>query len=181
MTDSKHRLAELNPVSSDPLELRAAFGCFPSGVTAVCAIGDDGKPVGMAASSFVSVSVDPPLVGICIQQTSTSWPRLRGVARLGLSVLAQGQEHACLRLSGKGDRFSAIEWLPTDDGAVFVPGASVWLDCSIFKEVGAGDHSIIMLQIHRLHTDAGVAPLVFHGSQFRRLEAVAPSAPPTSE
>lgn len=181
MTELKKRGAELNPVSSDPRELRAAFGCFPSGVTALCAVGGDGHPVGMAASSFVSLSLDPPLVAVCIQKTSTSWPRLRMLDRLGLSVLAQNQEHACVRLSGKGDRFSAIDWVSTDGGAVFVPGAAVWLECSLFDEVAAGDHTIAMLEIHRLHAEVGVAPLVFHDSRFHRLEAAAASGPPSGE
>jgi flavin reductase (DIM6/NTAB) family NADH-FMN oxidoreductase RutF len=136
----------------------------------VCGVDTDGDPVGMAASSFVSLSLDPPLVAVCMQNTSTSWPRLRRLRRLGLSVLAQDQEDACVRLSGKGDRFSDIEWVSTADGAVFVPGASVWLECSLFEEVAAGDHAIAMLEIHRLHTDVSVSPLVFHRSEFRRLE-----------
>src|SRR3546814_7956938 len=59
-----------------PAQLRAAFGCFPSGITAVCAL-IDGKPVGMAASSFTSVSLDPPLVSVCIQNRSKTWRQLR--------------------------------------------------------------------------------------------------------
>lgn len=170
MADPKQRVTELNPISTDRRVLRTAFGSFPSGVTAVCGVGADGDPVGMAASSFVSLSLDPPLVAVCMQKTSTSWPRLRRLRRLGLSVLAQDQEDACVRLSGKGDRFSDIDWVSTADGAVFVSGASVWLECSLFNEVPGGDHTIAMLEIHRLHTEPGVAPLVFHGSAFRRLE-----------
>ena len=66
----------------DEGELRRVFGCFPSGVIAVCAI-VDGEPVGMAASSFTSVSVAPALVSICVQNTSTTWPRLRSAAEAG--------------------------------------------------------------------------------------------------
>ena len=65
---------ELRDCPVDGTELRRAFGCFPSGVTAVCAI-IDGEPVGMAASSFTSVSIDPPLASICVQKSSTTWPR----------------------------------------------------------------------------------------------------------
>jgi flavin reductase (DIM6/NTAB) family NADH-FMN oxidoreductase RutF len=138
MPDSKTLAAGLDPIS-DPLALRAAFGCFPSGVIAVCALEGDGRPVGMAASAFVSLSLDPPLVAISLQRTSTSWPRLRKSERLGLSVLGQDQEHACERLSGKGDRFGAIEWMPTGTGAVMIGGASAWLECQLFDEVSAGD------------------------------------------
>lgn len=91
-------------------QLRRAFGCFPSGVTAVCAL-VDGEPVGMAASSFTSVSVSPPLVSVCIQNISSTWPKLRRRPRLGLSVLAEGHDAACARLASKdGDRFADVGW-----------------------------------------------------------------------
>jgi flavin reductase (DIM6/NTAB) family NADH-FMN oxidoreductase RutF len=177
MGDSKDIAAMLNPIS-DSVMLRAAFGCFPSGVIAVCALDLDGRPVGMAASAFVSLSLDPPLVAISFQRTSTSWPRLRQIERLGLSVLGQDHEHVCARLSGKGDRFGAIEWMSTGTGAVLIGGASAWLECALFDEVSAGDHTLAMLQIHRLRTDPGVAPLVFHASRFRRLATDVPTVAP---
>jgi flavin reductase (DIM6/NTAB) family NADH-FMN oxidoreductase RutF len=167
--DSKDLTDQLNPIA-DPLVLRSAFGCFPSGVIAVCALDADGRPVGMAASAFVSLSLDPPLVAISIQRTSTSWPRLRRIDRLGVSVLAQEHEDICLRLSGQGDRFAAVDWSSTSTGAVLIEGASVWLECALFDEVPAGDHTLAILQIDRLRTDAAIAPLVFHASRFRRLE-----------
>lgn len=150
--------------------MRRTFACFPSGVTAVCGLEQKGVPVGMAASSFISVSLDPPLVAICIQQTSTSWPRLRKLDHIGLSVLGQGQERECLSLASKGpDRFAAVDWSADAHGAVFVHGAAVWLDCSQYREVSAGDHIIVLLRINLAHTDSSVAPLVFHASRFRRL------------
>jgi flavin reductase (DIM6/NTAB) family NADH-FMN oxidoreductase RutF len=158
---------ELAPVTSEA-QLRQAFGCFPSGVTAVCAI-DGEVPVGMAASSFTSVSVSPPLVSVCIQRTSETWPKLRDHARLGLSVLAEGQDEACVRLSTKkGDRFAGVSWVTGPDDSVFIQGASAWLECSLHDELPAGDHVIALLRIHRLRT-ADAPPLVFHGSRFRRL------------
>ncbi|MEU4245861.1 flavin reductase family protein [Amycolatopsis sp. NPDC026612] len=163
-------MIELQPVTSES-RLREAFGCFPSGVTAVCAL-IDGVPHGMAASSFTSVSLAPPLVSICIQRTSSTWPRLRDRRRLGLSVLAEGQDEACLRLSARqGDRFRDVEWEPGPHSSVFISGSSAWLECSLHEEVLAGDHLIALLRIHGLHT-AETPPLVFHGSRFRRLAAV---------
>ena len=153
-------------------QLRRAFGCFPSGVTAVCAE-VDGTPVGLAASSFTSVSVEPPLVSVCMQHSSTTWPVLREQARLGLSVLAEGHDDVCARLASKrGDRFAGTDWIATPEGGVFVHGATAWLDCSIHAAVPAGDHDIVLLRVHGLRVDATVAPLVFHGSRFRRLVAV---------
>lgn len=149
--------------------LRRALACFPSGVAAVCTE-VDGTAVGLAASSFTSVSMQPPLVSVSVRHASTTWPALRTGRRLGLSVLAEGQETICRQLAGPTDsRFSAAEWLSTTEGSVFVVGAALWLDCSIHAEVPAGDHDVVLLQIHRLRVEPDVAPLVFHDSRFRRL------------
>ena len=69
--------------------LRASFACFPSGVAAVCAL-IDGEPVGMVMSSFTSVSLDPPLVSVCVDLNSSTWPRLRSAPWLGVSILGEG-------------------------------------------------------------------------------------------
>jgi flavin reductase (DIM6/NTAB) family NADH-FMN oxidoreductase RutF len=151
-------------------ELRRVFGAFPTGVTAVAALAGGG-PLGIAASSFTSVSLDPPIVSVCTAHSSTTWPRLRQVPRVGISVLGAHQEEACRRLGGRGlDRFATLRWRATADGAVFVEGASAWLECSVFREVAVGDHDIVLLRVHELDADPAVAPLVFHGSRFRRLE-----------
>jgi flavin reductase (DIM6/NTAB) family NADH-FMN oxidoreductase RutF len=151
--------------------LRAAFANFPSGVTAVAAM-RDGVPVGLAASSFTSVSIDPPLVSVCVAVTSETWPLLRDRTRLGLSVLAEEHGPAARSLATKGiDRFAAISWHEGEAGAVFVDGSALWLSATLWKEVPAGDHEIALLQIEALWSYPDIAPLVFHGSAFRRLSA----------
>lgn len=165
-------MIELDAVTGDPVQLRRAYGCFPSGVTAVCAV-EGGVPVGIAASSFTSVSVDPALVSVCVQNSSTTWPRLRALPRLGVSVLGADQHAAAQRLAAKkGDRFAELGWVATGDGGVLVDGAVAWLDCSIHAEVPAGDHAIVLLLIHALRAEPDRAPLVFHSSRFRQLVAV---------
>jgi flavin reductase (DIM6/NTAB) family NADH-FMN oxidoreductase RutF len=165
-------MIDFEPMTADSALLRRAFGCFPSGVTAVCAT-IDGEPVGMAAASFTSVSVEPPLVSVCFQTTSSTWPRLRNVPRLGISVLAEEHGEICTHLSRKtDDRFAEVAWDRASEGGVFVHGATAWLDCSLYAEVPAGDHTVALLEIHGLRADPEVAPLVFHGSRFRRLAAL---------
>ena len=153
----------------EPLRLRRVFGSFPTGVTAIAAL-VDGTPAGLAANSFVSVSLDPPMVSVCVAHTSTTWPVLRRAARLGVSVLGAHQEHAGRQLSARGaDRFATLDWRTSPDGAVLLEGSSAWLDCSIEREIPAGDHDIVLLRVHDLDADPDVAPLVFHGSRYRRL------------
>ncbi|SEG75363.1 NADH-FMN oxidoreductase RutF, flavin reductase (DIM6/NTAB) family [Nonomuraea solani] len=157
----------------DSTQLRRAFASFPSGVTAVCTL-VDAVPVGMVCSTFTGVSLDPALVSVCVQASSTTWPLLRRQSRLGLSVLAEDQDLACRQLSRKsGDRFEGLRWENDARGGVFLPGAVAWFSCSLYEEMPAGDHAIALLEIHDLRSVASGAPLVFHGSRFRRLEAIA--------
>lgn len=152
-----------------PAVLRKAFGRFPSGVAAVCAE-VDGFPVGMVVSSFTSVSLDPPLVSICVAKTSSTWPSLRGAGKFGVNVLSAGQDIQCRQLSSKqGDRFAGVEWSLSEGGALILSGTAAWLECSLHGEFDAGDHTIVLLHVDRLGFEPEIAPLVFHDSTFHRL------------
>ncbi|OZD12574.1 flavin reductase family protein [Rhodococcus sp. 06-156-3C] len=149
--------------------LREAFAMFPSGVVALCAE-VDGVPVGMAASSFVSVSLDPPLVAVCPQNTSSTWPVLRQSDYLGVSVLGEAQGRAVSALASKtGDRFAGVDTVTADDGAIHVVGASLWLTTTVEHLYPAGDHTIAVLRIVELRMHDEHSPIIFHGSRFHRL------------
>lgn len=152
-----------------PAALREAFSHFPSAVIAVAAE-IDGTRVGLAASTFVPVSLDPPLVSFCIQNTSETWPRIRDVPLLGISVLGESHDQAARTLAAKtGDRFAGVETVSSNGGAVFVKGTGVWLESAVEQEVPAGDHTIVLMRIHEVTVHGDVAPIVFHRSGFRRL------------
>jgi flavin reductase (DIM6/NTAB) family NADH-FMN oxidoreductase RutF len=152
-----------------PASLREAFGPFPSGVIAIAAE-VDGTRVGLAASTFVPVSLDPPLVSFCVQNISTTWPKLKDVPLLGISVLGESHDEAARALAAKtGDRFAGLETVSTSGGAVFVEGTSVWLESSIEQLIPAGDHTIVILRVSDITLHGDVAPMVFHRSTFRRL------------
>ncbi|MFI9412829.1 flavin reductase family protein [Nocardia gamkensis] len=156
---------------SSPDQLRLTFGCFPSGVIAVCAE-RHGQAVGMLVSSFTSVSLDPALVSICTMNSSQTWALLRDAPRLGLSILGDEQEPMCRQLASRpADRFSGIDYERTAEGAVLVPGATAWLDCAPHEEFPAGDHTIVVLAIRGIRAHPSAHPLVFHGSRYRRLVA----------
>jgi flavin reductase (DIM6/NTAB) family NADH-FMN oxidoreductase RutF len=161
----------------DQAQLRQVFGAYPTGVAALAALVDR-EPTGIAASSFVSVSLDPPLVSVCVAHSSTTWPALRAVSRLGISVLGAHQEAASRQLSSRdGERFAELNWRSTSDGAVLLSDASAWLDCSIEREIPAGDHDIIVLRVHDLGA-TDTMPLVFHRSGYRQLQVRARCARP---
>lgn len=162
----------LDAVTADPpfddTVLRHAFGTFPSGVTAVCAL-RDGAPTGMAASSFTAVSLRPPLVSVCIARTSNTWTSLRESPRLGVSILADDQDHIAVSLAARDIyRFADLRVTHGDDGALLIDNSCLWLECSVYDQVPAGDHDIVLLEIHGL-TAFDREPLVFHGSAYRQL------------
>ncbi len=150
-------------------DLRRVFGAYPTGVAALAGtVGDD--LVGMAANSFTTVSLEPPLVSVCVAHTSSTWPILRESARIGISVLGADQEHVSRRLAARGvDRFAGVGHRRTAHGAVLLDGAAAWFECSIEQQVRAGDHDIVIFGVHDLDIAENVAPLVFHASTYRGL------------
>ena len=158
-------------IDLNPTSLREAFGHFPSGVIAIAAeIG--GTRVGLAASTFVPVSLDPPLVSFCVQNSSTTWPTLVDAPFLGISVLGESHDEAARTLAAKtGDRFAGLETTSSKHGAVFIHGTSVWLESAIEQQIPAGDHVIVVLRVNAITVHEDVPPIVFHRSTFRKLDA----------
>lgn len=156
----------------DPDRLRQAFGFFPTGVVAVAAE-VDGAVVGLAASSFTTVSLDPPLVSVNLAVTSKTWPDLRRAPHLGVTVLADHHDRVCRQLAGPVDqRFDDVAITVTEDGAVTLDEGLARFDCTVYREVDAGDHILVLLQLHAVeHVDQASpsAPLVFHRSAFGKL------------
>ncbi|WP_182379109.1 flavin reductase family protein [Nocardioides sp. WS12] len=157
----------------DPVALRRAFGVFPTGVVALAA-DVDGEPVGLAASSFTTVSLDPPLVSVSVAHTSKTWPDLRRARHFGVTVLADHHGSLCRQLSGPvAERFAGIALTVADDGAVTLDEGLVRFSCSLYREVEAGDHVIVLLKVESVdNAESGDEghPLVFHRSGFGRLE-----------
>ena len=157
----------------DPQALREAFGVFPSGVVAVAAE-VDGRQTGLAASSFTSVSLSPPLVSFSIANASKTWPDLRRAEHLGVTVLADHHGEVCRQLAGPVDqRFDGIPVTVSEDGALTLDEGLARFDCTVYREVEAGDHKIVLLRLHAVESaddgEDSSLPLVFHRSAFGRM------------
>ena len=170
ITSHSNQRAELTKVPLDPASIQVALGNVPSGVAAICAE-VDGMPVGFVASSFsVGISFEPPLVLFSAQNSSTTWPRLRDSKRVGVSILGRNQEAECLQLASRTrDRFSGLDTMVSDNGALFIGGAACFLECTVMSEIPAGDHHIVLLNVRDLAVDLEAEPLIYHRSAFRRL------------
>jgi flavin reductase (DIM6/NTAB) family NADH-FMN oxidoreductase RutF len=160
-------LTVMLPAHPDSDQIRSVFNGFPAAVGALCAV-VDGEPRGLVATSMtVGVSYDPPMVLFSVSKTSSTWPSLRRARRIGISVLGEEQGGLCRQLASKGgDRFKDVDTLAGNGGALFVGGAISWLECSIEQEVPAGDHAVVLLQVHAVGHAEQTSPLVFHRSSF---------------
>jgi flavin reductase (DIM6/NTAB) family NADH-FMN oxidoreductase RutF len=158
----------VNDTNPTPAVLRRTFSTFPSGVVALCGTDPDGNTVGMAISAFIPVSLDPPLIGVAVQNSSRTWEVLRGLPALGVSVLAASQESTARQLAAReGDRFTGIDLGNlTEGGAAFLADSVSRFDCVMESETPAGDHTMVLLRIRAISQSFDVTPLVFHQSAF---------------
>ena len=158
----------VNDIDPTPEALRRIFGTFPSGVVAMCGTTPGGETVGMAISAFIPVSLDPPLIGVAVQNSSRTWAVLRELPSLGVSVLAADQQIEARQLAAReGNRFSGIDLGNlTEGGAVFLTNSVSRFDCVHESEMPAGDHTMALLRIRAVSQSLDVAPLVFHESAF---------------
>ncbi|MFG1702257.1 flavin reductase family protein [Nonomuraea sp. M3C6] len=147
----------------DSRRFRQVLGRFATGVVAITAVDPlDGRPYGLAANSFTSVSLNPPLVAFCVAHTSTSWPKVRGAKVVTVNVLADDQQAVCAQMAAKGgDKFAGLEWTGSPGGNPVLEGALAWIDCAVEAEHLAGDHVIVVARVLQLDTHAEGGPLVF--------------------
>jgi 3-hydroxy-9,10-secoandrosta-1,3,5(10)-triene-9,17-dione monooxygenase reductase component len=147
-------------------ELRGVMACFATGVVVVTADRPDG-PVGMAVNSFVSVSLDPPLVLFCAAHTSSTWPAIRAAGHFCANVLAADQEALARRFAAKGDRFAGVTYSPGVTGAPVLENVHAHLECRIVATYEAGDHTLVLGRVLDLGADEDAAPLLFYRSRYR--------------
>ena len=116
-----------------------------------------GQLTGIAASSFTSVSIEPPLVSFSVATSSSSWPLLRDAGHLGISVLADHHDDICRQLAGpREERFDGLPITVTEGGAVLLKEAVATFDVTVHEEIEAGDHTIVLLRVHEVGTGDGV-------------------------
>jgi flavin reductase (DIM6/NTAB) family NADH-FMN oxidoreductase RutF len=150
----------------DPRAFRDVLGNFVTGVTIVTA-NDDGEMVGVAANSFTSVSLDPPLISFCAAHSSTTYPRIRRAAHFCVNVLAEGQHETAQLFAQRGaDRFAKVGWRPSPLGAAILDGVLAWVDCTLEAEHRAGDHDIVLGRVVDFAVDTGRRPLLFFRGRF---------------
>ncbi|MCP8894483.1 flavin reductase [Shinella daejeonensis] len=129
----------------DPRTLRDAFGAFLTGVTVVTTVNDEGDPIGFTANSFTSVSLDPPLLLVCLAKTSRNYAVLTGARGFGVNILSEDQKGVSNTFARPvEDRFATVDWRKGPNGAPVFADVAAWFDCSTHDVVDAGDHVILI-------------------------------------
>ncbi len=155
---------------SDARTLRDAMGCFATGVTIITAHGADGKPIGLTANSFTSVSLDPPLLLVCIANNAGSAEVLRAVHSFAVNVLQIGQQPVSNLFAGKGeDRFAGTRWEVGEYGAPILPSSLGIFECKRHTLHEAGDHFLLVGQVEKASFEPRRDPLLYFRGKYRRL------------
>lgn len=153
-------------------QLRRVVGTFPSGVTVVTARDSAGGDVGMAVSSFASLSMDPPMILVSVANTASAMPHLGIGTGLGISVLGEGQAWVARQFSRKGiDRFAGVDKWRGTGGVVLVDGAAAWFTGRISAALPGGDHTIFTVTVDDCGTTDDARPLLYkRGQTYDRVE-----------
>jgi (E)-2-((N-methylformamido)methylene)succinate hydrolase len=151
-----HTLLVRPPKAIDLRDLRTAFGTFMTGVTVVTTREDNGSLRGFTANSFSSVSLDPPLLLICLSKTAASFDVFLNARHFAVNILAESQKDLSSTFASKRpDKFTGVDWNESESGSPLISGAAAWFDCINHQSVDAGDHVILIGRVTSYgHTDA---------------------------
>lgn len=156
----------------DRKQLRGAFGAFPTGVTVVTVGGD--VPRGMTANSFTSVSLEPPLVLVCVNRNAVMHRRLEQAAMFSVSVLNTGQESVARHFANRSrpvgaGQFDAVDWVPgRRSDAPLIADAVAQLECEKWQVYDGGDHTVFLGRVLAATRRPGCEALLFHNGRFRQ-------------
>ena len=155
---------------SDPRTLRDALGCFATGVTVVTCLDEAGRPVGLTANSFTALSLDPPLLLVCVAKASASAIPLTRALHFAVNVLQTSQQPASITFSTRGeDRFGQTDWSTGEHGApVLMESLSVF-ECRRSAVHDGGDHHILVGEVVKASFEPGLDPLLYFRGSYRRL------------
>ncbi len=154
----------------DPRTLRDALGCFATGVTVVTCLTQAGTPTGLTVNSFTSVSLDPPLLLVCLAKPAASAAALIAAPCFAVNVLQTGQQPASIRFATRDeDRFGTTPWSCGEAGAPILAQSLGVFECERYAVYDGGDHHILVGEVVKASFDASLDPLLYFRGRYRRL------------
>lgn len=160
---------QTRPAAFSSDAFRRVCGRFATGVSIASVLDGAGTPRGLTVSSFTSVSLEPPLILICLGHAVTHLEDFRRARYFGISILGHEQRATSERFAQRGhDRFDGVDWRAGETGVPLIAGALATLECAAHQRVTAGDHDILIGEVVRTHVGEG-EPLIHYFGRYRRL------------
>ena len=154
----------------DDSDFRRVMGHFPTGVTVVTSVSGDGSPCGLTVNAFSSVSLEPPMVLVCVEEAADSFRCIEQAGFFAVNILEEGRgESLSRRFStwGVADKFRGVAFREERTGAPILEAALAWVDCRVTQMVRAGDHVIFVGEVLDGDAHEG-SPLVYYRGGYGR-------------
>lgn len=156
----------------NPETFRSVMGRYPTGVAVITSAQDDQK-IGLVVGSFVSISLDPPLVGFFPAKSSSSWPRIEKSGKFCVNVLGAEQTELCRIFASKlEDKFSGLSVPQSPLGLPMLEGAVAWIECRIQQVCELGDHYLVVGAVEAMGTGGSGSPMVFAQGTYHGLASL---------
>jgi len=153
----------------DPRELRNIFGAFATGVTVITTKDTTGKPFGLTANSYTSLSLDPPLVLVCVDKKVDCYACFDQSKVFVVNILSEGQDQLSTRFATKGiEKFEGVAIRPGNLGVPLLEGAVAHIECTLVSAYEGGDHAIYVGEVQAASA-SGDRPLLFFKGKYTRL------------
>jgi flavin reductase (DIM6/NTAB) family NADH-FMN oxidoreductase RutF len=160
--------------SFDAEAFRKACALFATGVTVATVRASDGTPHGLTVSSFTSVSIQPPLILICIDYAFNFLSHFRACSNFAVNILGESQRDLAVTFAEKPEgRFEGVDWYTGVSGAPLLHGCIANIECRLSSIIEAGDHAIFLGEMIQAESHGG-RPLVYFNRNYRALPSKTP-------
>jgi flavin reductase (DIM6/NTAB) family NADH-FMN oxidoreductase RutF len=157
-------------VSLDPDEFRSVLGRFATGVTVVTARDGSAVDHGLTVNSFTSLSLDPPLILVCIDHEASLHPAMTACSHFAVNILSERQEALARRFATpEMDRFLGVGFTRGMCGAPILDDVLAFLECRATQSVPGGDHTIFIGEVERAESRSA-GPLLYYRGGYAQLE-----------
>ncbi|PID20260.1 oxidoreductase [Sporosarcina sp. P3] len=154
----------------DSREFRNTLGNFATGVTVITTTTDKGEKIGLTANAFSSVSLDPPLVLVCIDKKSSSLQTLKKDIPFAINILQKEQEEECWRFAKRADdKFVGASYTLSEDRVPLLNGNLATIECNVAEVIEGGDHYIVTGYVKNASYDATAEPLLFFRGKIEQI------------
>jgi flavin reductase (DIM6/NTAB) family NADH-FMN oxidoreductase RutF len=151
----------------DVAELRQTLGSFATGVAVATTLEAPGTPKRFTANSDTSVSLDPPLVLVCVDKAASCYPAFAQAKHFGINILCEAQQHVSRTFASKSaDKFAGLPWISGITGSPIFPDSVAWLDCELHDRIEAGDHLIVIGKVLSFGHAPDKRPLGYHRGSY---------------